>query len=106
MSTRIIQVDSFTDRPFAGNPAAVCLLDAPAPEPWMQHVAAEMNLSETAFVQPTEPDPCFVSDGSLPGWKSICAVSPRGGVVKVCVEGPRVVLIGQAVTVLRGELLD
>ena len=55
MSTRIIQVDSFTDRPFAGNPAAVCLLDAPAPEPWMQHVASEMNLSETAFVHPIEP---------------------------------------------------
>ncbi len=59
MSTRIIQVDSFTNRPFAGNPAAVCLLDAPAPETWMQHVAAEMNLSETAFVQPIEPGPLF-----------------------------------------------
>ena len=33
MSTRIIQVDSFTNTPFAGNPAAVCLLDAPAPQP-------------------------------------------------------------------------
>src|SRR5271166_1243329 len=51
MSTRIIQVDSFTNRPFAGNPAAICLLDAPADTSWMQHVAAEMNLSETAFVQ-------------------------------------------------------
>jgi PhzF family phenazine biosynthesis protein len=50
MSTRIIQVDSFTNRPFAGNPAAVCLLDAPAEASWMQHVASEMNLSETAFV--------------------------------------------------------
>ena len=59
MSTRIIQVDSFTDRPFAGNPAAICLLDAAAPEPWMQHVAAEMNLSETAFVHPIEPGPLF-----------------------------------------------
>jgi PhzF family phenazine biosynthesis protein len=59
MSTRIIQVDSFTDRPFAGNPAAVCLLDAAAPEPWMQHVAAEMNLSETAFVHPIEPGSLF-----------------------------------------------
>jgi PhzF family phenazine biosynthesis protein len=55
MSTRIIQIDSFTNRPFAGNPAAVCLLDAPAPVPWMQQVAAEMNLSETAFVYPIEP---------------------------------------------------
>ena len=54
MSTRIIQVDSFTNRPFAGNPAAICLLDAPAEASWMQHVAAEMNLSETAFVQSAE----------------------------------------------------
>ncbi|MGC8640392.1 MAG: PhzF family phenazine biosynthesis protein [Isosphaeraceae bacterium] len=52
MSTRIIQVDSFTNRPFAGNPAAVCLLDWPVEASWMQNVAAEMNLSETAFVQP------------------------------------------------------
>ncbi len=46
-------VDAFTDRPFAGNPAAVCVLDAPAPEAWMQALAGEMNLSETAFVVPT-----------------------------------------------------
>ncbi len=49
MSQRITQVDSFTDRPFAGNPAAVCVLAAPADPRWMQDVAAEMNLSETAF---------------------------------------------------------
>ena len=55
MSARIIQVDSFTNRPFAGNPAAVCLLDGPAPDRWMQDVAAEMNLSETAFVSPFQP---------------------------------------------------
>ncbi|MEZ4657644.1 MAG: PhzF family phenazine biosynthesis protein [Caldilineaceae bacterium] len=46
----IYQVDAFTDRPFAGNPAAVCLLNGPADERWMQQVAQEMNLSETAFV--------------------------------------------------------
>ncbi|MGH3943283.1 MAG: PhzF family phenazine biosynthesis protein [Pseudonocardiaceae bacterium] len=48
---RIQIIDAFTDRPFAGNPAAVCLLDtATWPEDdWMQQVAAEMNLSETAF---------------------------------------------------------
>jgi PhzF family phenazine biosynthesis protein len=45
-------VDAFTDRPFAGNPAAVCLPDRPADSGWMQHVAAEMNLSETAFLTP------------------------------------------------------
>ncbi len=59
MSTRIIQVDSFTDRPFAGNPAAVCVLNAPAPETWMQQVALEMNLSETAFVHPIESKSLF-----------------------------------------------
>lgn len=45
-------VDAFTARPSAGNPAAVVTLDEPAPEAWMQAVAAEMNLSETAFVTP------------------------------------------------------
>jgi len=43
-------VDAFADAAFQGNPAAVCLLDAPAPAEWMQQVAAEMNLSETAFL--------------------------------------------------------
>ena len=51
---RCLQVDAFTDRPFAGNPAAVCLLDAPHDADWMQAVAAEMNLSETAFVRPLD----------------------------------------------------
>ena len=46
----IIQVDSFTTEPFRGNPAAVCLLEKEADADWMQAVAAEMNLSETAFV--------------------------------------------------------
>jgi PhzF family phenazine biosynthesis protein len=55
---RIRVIDAFTDRPFAGNPAAVCLLDGPdwPPEAWMQQVAAEMNLAETAFARP-EPGP-------------------------------------------------
>lgn len=48
----LLQIDAFTDRPFAGNPAAVCLLDQPAEAGWMQEVAAEMNLAETAFVVP------------------------------------------------------
>ncbi len=46
------QVDAFTDVPFRGNPAAVCLLDAPRDAAWMQAVAAEMNLAETAFLWP------------------------------------------------------
>jgi PhzF family phenazine biosynthesis protein len=52
MPIRIVQVDAFTSRPFAGNPAAVCVLDAPRPDEWMRHVAREMNLSETAFLVP------------------------------------------------------
>ena len=48
----IYTIDAFTDAPFAGNPAAVCLLDSPADEAWMQDVAREMNLSETAFLTP------------------------------------------------------
>jgi PhzF family phenazine biosynthesis protein len=47
----IVQVDAFTDEPFRGNPAAVCLLREEATPEWMQAVAAEMNLSETAFVR-------------------------------------------------------
>jgi PhzF family phenazine biosynthesis protein len=46
----IFQIDAFTDKPFAGNPAAVCVLAEPADDRWMQQVAAEMNLSETAFL--------------------------------------------------------
>lgn len=45
-------IDAFADRAFAGNPAAVCLLDEPQPEDWMRALAAEMNLAETAFVTP------------------------------------------------------
>jgi len=47
---RLLQVDAFADRPFTGNPAAVCLLNEARDAAWMQAVAAEMNLSETAFV--------------------------------------------------------
>jgi len=52
MIHRLFHVDAFASRPFEGNPAAVCLLDGERPDEWMQGVAAEMNLSETAFVLP------------------------------------------------------
>lgn len=52
MPQSVVQVDAFTDRPYAGNPAAVCVMDGPADEAWMRNVAAEMNLSETAFLHP------------------------------------------------------
>jgi len=45
------QVDAFTDQPFAGNSAAVCVLEAEGDSHWMQQVATEMNLSETAFLR-------------------------------------------------------
>jgi PhzF family phenazine biosynthesis protein len=49
---RLFQIDAFADAPFTGNPAAVCLLDGASVDgTWMQNVAAEMNLSETAFVR-------------------------------------------------------
>lgn len=50
MGFPLIVVDAFTDKPFAGNPAAVCLLAEPRDAPWMQNLAREMNLSETAFL--------------------------------------------------------
>jgi PhzF family phenazine biosynthesis protein len=52
MSQPLFIVDAFAEKPFTGNPAAVCPLDGPAEESWMQSVAAEMNLSETAFLWP------------------------------------------------------
>jgi PhzF family phenazine biosynthesis protein len=48
---KIYQVDAFTDKPFTGNPAGVCVLPGPKDDAWMQNVAREMNLSETAFLQ-------------------------------------------------------
>jgi len=50
----LYQVDAFTDEPFKGNPAGVCLLQAPESDGWMQALAAEMNLSETAYLLPVE----------------------------------------------------
>ncbi len=52
MPIRVITVDAFTDKPFRGNPAAVCLLEEPIDPRLMQAIALEMNLSETAFVLP------------------------------------------------------
>ncbi len=54
MTVSLYLVDAFASRPFEGNPAAVCLLEGPADEHWMQQVASEMNLSETAFLFPMQ----------------------------------------------------
>jgi PhzF family phenazine biosynthesis protein len=52
MAVPLFLVDAFTDRPFAGNPAAVCLPNGEAHSNWMQSVASEMNQAETAFLRP------------------------------------------------------
>jgi len=52
MGVPIVQVDAFANRPFGGNPAAVCILGEPRDDAWMQNVAREMNLAETAFLHP------------------------------------------------------
>lgn len=54
MGQRLTVVDAFTDRPFSGNPAAVAILDEERPDEWLQAVAAEMNLSETAYLLSVE----------------------------------------------------
>src|SRR5207237_653335 len=185
MGLRIVQVDAFASRPFSGNPAAVCILPGPRGERWMQDVAREMNLAETAFLHQenggyrlrwftpaVEVALCghatlasahvLWEEGHLPADQQArfhtqsglrraappvfdfgsrffapqsgvpedpvtgsahCALapywcerlhraeltgyqaSPRGGVVRVRLAGDRVMLGGQAVTVLRGELL-
>jgi len=55
----LFQVDAFTNQPFAGNPAAVCILRQPENAAWMQAVASEMNLSETAFLVPQKDATSF-----------------------------------------------
>src|SRR5438552_1058360 len=52
MGVKITQVDAFADRPFSGNPAAICVQPGPGDDRRMQDVAREMNLSETAFLHP------------------------------------------------------
>ncbi|MFC0597410.1 PhzF family phenazine biosynthesis protein [Streptomyces palmae] len=75
---RIRIVDAFTDRPFAGNPAGVLLLDGGAfPEDdWLQRVAAEVNLSETAFAHPL-PDGAE-ADWALRWFTPACEVAMCG----------------------------
>jgi len=67
MGQRITQVDAFTDRPFGGNPAGVCILDRPRTDTFMQDVAREMNLSETAFVLPLEAEAGAAPGSGRPG---------------------------------------
>ncbi len=59
MNIPIAVVDAFTDKPFSGNPAGVCLLEQALTKEQMQAIAMEMNLSETAFVEPTHEHGVF-----------------------------------------------
>ncbi|NOQ79834.1 MAG: PhzF family phenazine biosynthesis isomerase [Gammaproteobacteria bacterium] len=54
MKLMLYQIDAFANRPFEGNPAAICPLDSWLPDELMQSIAAENNLSETAFFIPTD----------------------------------------------------
>src|SRR2546422_656372 len=85
---RIRIIDAFTDKPFAGNPAAVCLLDTAGwpPETWIRQVAAGMNLLETAFAHPL-PDG---ADGAG-GRGGALAVVPEGAGVRASGQGPAAV---------------
>lgn len=63
MSLPIVLVDAFTDRPFAGNPAAICVVEGPSAEVWMQAVAAELGHSAMAFLERLD------DEGDVPTWK-------------------------------------
>jgi PhzF family phenazine biosynthesis protein len=91
-------IDAFTDRPFAGNPAAVCLLDADAwaDELWMRHVAAEMTLPETAFAHPL-PE-CVDADWALRWFTPAVEVD----LCETPLSPPHMHLTGHAITVLDG----
>ena len=69
MSISLTWVDAFTDTPFAGNPAGVCLLEEPLPAATMQSLATELGIAETAFVTPTS---CLL-------YTSTRALGRRGG---------------------------
>ena len=68
MEIPIYTIDAFSTEPFKGNPAAVCLLDRSHPSQWMQRVASEMNLSETAFIIPRASETSTGEGGPLLGF--------------------------------------
>ncbi|KJE77255.1 PhzF family phenazine biosynthesis protein [Ferrimicrobium acidiphilum] len=79
-------VDAFTDRPFAGNPAAVAFCEGFPDDHYLQAIAAEMNLSETAFVAP-RPDGSYdlrwftpTTEVALCGHATLAAAHALGGV--------------------------
>ena len=72
MSFRLFHVDAFTQFPFSGNPAAVCILPSPADETWMQRVASEINLSETAFIVKKDSGSYFIRWYAPKGAVDLC----------------------------------
>lgn len=76
MAQAIYQVDAFTDKPFAGNPAGVCILPKKVSEEWMKAVAQEMNLSETAFLLPQEDASVEPQAGKTQQWFNLRWFTP------------------------------
>ncbi|XP_070800938.1 phenazine biosynthesis-like domain-containing protein isoform X2 [Pituophis catenifer annectens] len=66
MQISVFIIDAFTNQPFSGNPAAVCLLEDDLEEGWHQKIAAEMNLSETAFIRKLHPTDDFTKKNMNP----------------------------------------
>ena len=54
MSRQVFVVNAFADGPFTGNPAGVCVVEEDTTEAWMQSVATQLNVSETAFIRPLD----------------------------------------------------
>ncbi len=112
-------IDAFAERSLTGNPAAVCPLENWLPDATMQAIAAEMNLSETAFFA---PEPNGVPEDPVSGVAHLCLapywaqrlgktilvghqLSQRGGVVRCCeLRGDRVRLGGSAAIFLSGQI--
>tara|TARA_A100001037_G_scaffold305717_1_gene347000 strand:+ start:8118 stop:8912 length:795 start_codon:yes stop_codon:yes gene_type:complete len=72
LSFRLFHVDAFTQFPFSGNPAAVCILPSSADETWMQRVASEINLSETAFINKKDSESYFLRWFAPKGEVELC----------------------------------
>src|SRR5437773_1189295 len=87
MAQKIYTVDAFTEEPFRGNPAGVCILPAPREEQWMQKVAREMSLSETAFLYPKENG--FALRCLQPDFRAIAQIPVRGIIVTACSTDPK-----------------
>jgi predicted PhzF superfamily epimerase YddE/YHI9 len=114
---KLIQIDAFTSEAFRGNPAAVCLLDRERDAAWMQNVAADYDFVSRFFAPGSGVDEDPVTGSAhcalTPFWVARLGrnelrayqASPRGGALRVRLDGDRVKLAGRAVTVLRGELL-